>query len=403
MHGPPESKLGWVRTRWVRHRGQSADRQFESISYCQTSQASAGIFHGSRPRLFLFYPTDIHAKATDMGCFEIRRFGLRNTLGFSLVLVGMLWLWGISEVQSGQDGDMESKQNPLAIGHRGAAGLAPENTLAAFRRAIELDVDAVELDVHLSADGELVVHHDPALKPEATRGADGKWLTGGDSAPIKRLTLGQLKTYDVGRLRPNTAYGRRYPDQRPADGSRIPTLGEVIDLLKEIAAPRVGLWIEIKTSPETPELTAAPSEMADAVVKLLRSEQFVGRSRILSFDWRCLARAQQIAPEIPTVYLTSKYKPIKPFDKETTMLWSAGLDPGTYQGSLIKMIQAAGGRIWGAKYSEISEDEIQAAHGAGLEVYVWTVDTPDEMIRLIGQGVDGIISNRPDLLRSVLK
>ena len=110
------------------------------------------------------------------------------------------------------------------IGHRGAAGLAPENTLSAFKRACEIGVDAIELDALLTADGKIVVHHDYTLKPESTRTPDGKWLNR-PGPLIKELTLANLKTYDVGRLKPNTGYSHRYPEQQPVDGERIPTPG----------------------------------------------------------------------------------------------------------------------------------------------------------------------------------
>ncbi len=115
------------------------------------------------------------------------------------------------------------------IGHRGAAGLAPENTLAAFKKACEIGVDAIELDVLLTADDNIVVHHDYTLNPEMTRTPDGEWLDHPGPA-IKESTLAKLKAYDVGRLKPGTRYSRRYTEQQPVDGERIPTLGEVISL-----------------------------------------------------------------------------------------------------------------------------------------------------------------------------
>ena len=101
------------------------------------------------------------------------------------------------------------------IGHRGAAGLSPEKTLAAFKRAFNLGVDAVELDVLLTSDKELIVHHDYRLKPEIARTPDGAWLKGWEGPTIKKLTLAELMNYDVGRLKPNTKYARRYPDNNP--------------------------------------------------------------------------------------------------------------------------------------------------------------------------------------------
>ncbi|MBT8330937.1 MAG: hypothetical protein KJP06_01290, partial [Deltaproteobacteria bacterium] len=115
----------------------------------------------------------------------------------------------------------ELEKNVYVIGHRGSAGLMPENTLAGFSRACELGVDAVELDVLVSADGEIVVYHDFRLKPDLTRKPDGLWLNSGLPPAIRDLQLADLKRYDVGRLKPGSRYSRRYPEQQSADGERI--------------------------------------------------------------------------------------------------------------------------------------------------------------------------------------
>jgi glycerophosphoryl diester phosphodiesterase len=120
-------------------------------------------------------------------------------------------------------------------------------------------VAAVELDVLLTADGEIVVHHDYTLKPEMTRTPDGEWLNR-PGPTIKELTLTELKAYDVGRLKTGTRYSRRYPAQQPVDGERIPTLGEAIILLKAKCDPATQLWVEIKTNPEKPDLSPAPEK-----------------------------------------------------------------------------------------------------------------------------------------------
>jgi glycerophosphoryl diester phosphodiesterase len=294
-------------------------------------------------------------------------------------------------------------QKFLIVGHRGAAGLAPENTLAAFRKACEIGVNAVELDVFLTADDNIVVHHDYTLKPEATRTADGKWL--GRSGPaIKDLTLAQLKTYDVGRLKPNTRYSRRYPEQRPVDGQRIPSLGEVISLFDAKCDSANQLWVEIKTNPEKPALTPAPESVGDAVVQLLREHDFARRVRILSFDWRALVYIQKIAPDIPTVYLSlvgrglNNIKPGQPGASP----WMAGYDIDDYKGSIPQAVKAAGGLHWAPYYKHLTNELLKEAHELGLRVYVWTVDSRNEMVRLIEMGVDGIITNRPDILRSAI-
>ena len=125
-------------------------------------------------------------------------------------------------------------------GHRGARGLLPENTLPAFRKALELGVDTIECDMAVTKDGVVVVYHDQRLNPDITRGPDGKWLE--KSTPtLHELTFAELQKYDVGRIRPGTKYAADFPDQVPADGTRIPRLAELFDLLKAAgnAAPKL--------------------------------------------------------------------------------------------------------------------------------------------------------------------
>jgi glycerophosphoryl diester phosphodiesterase len=289
------------------------------------------------------------------------------------------------------------------IGHRGAAGLLPENTLSAFRRACEIGVDAIELDVLSTADNRIVVHHDYALKPEITRAPHGDWLDRPGPA-ILELTLAELKIYDVGRLKPGTRYSRRYPEQQPVDGERIPTLEEAILLIKATCDPATQLWIEVKTNPEKPDLTPAPETVANRVVQLLRQQNFTKRARILSFDWRALLQVQKIAPNVATVYLSlegMRLNNIKPGQPGASP-WMAGLDIDDFSGSIPRAIKAAGGRHWAPYYKRLTRSLLKEARGLGIQIFVWTPDKQRDMERLIEVGVDGIITNRPDILKSVV-
>jgi glycerophosphoryl diester phosphodiesterase len=291
------------------------------------------------------------------------------------------------------------------IGHRGAAGLAPENTLSAFARACEIGVDAMEFDILLTADRKAVVYHDFYLKPELTRTPDGKWLTSASLTAIKDLRLAELKTYDVGRLKPGTSYSRRYPEQTPVDGERIPTLQEVIRLHKNQCDKTTQLWIEIKTSPEHSNLTPRPEAVSEMVVKILREEKITDRTRILSFDWRNLVHVQKIASDISTVYLSLEGKRLNNIKRGQpgASPWMAGLDIDDFSGSIPHAVQAAGGRYWAPYYKRLTINQIQTAHQLGIQVFVWTPDSRSEMERLIDMGVDGIITNRPDILKAVLE
>ena len=291
---------------------------------------------------------------------------------------------------------------PVIIGHQGVAGLAPGNTMAGFALAIDLGVDAIELDVVLSADENIIVYHDFRLHPERTRNGQGRWLSDAERIPIKNLTLGQLKTYDVGRLKPGTASARKLPDQKAVDGQKIPTLEEVLELLRQTGSDGPDLHIEIKSSPNEVDVSPSPQVMADKVLRLLDEYELTSRCKIYSFDWRALSRVNEIAPSIATVYLTSQYKQLKMFDKKNTLLWTGGIDPDDFDRSLPEMVKAAGGKYWGAKYGEIWQSHVQQAHEAGLKVYAWTVDSESDMRHLVDTGIDGIITNRPDKLKEVI-
>jgi len=329
-----------------------------------------------------------------------------STVKIALLLAAILAFYSYS---SAEKSSLSPDQTPPAnhiyvIGHRGAAGLAPENTLAAFSKACEIGVNAVELDVLLTKDRKTVVHHDYVLKPDIARTPDGKWLQG-DGPAINTLTLNELKTYDVGRQKPGTRYAKRYPVQEPADGERIPTLDEVIELLKDACDRETELWVEIKTNPEKPALTPAPETVVEAVVQNLKKQAFLERSRILSFDWRALAHVQKIAPGIPTVYLSVigvRFSNIKPGQPGASP-WMAGLDIDDFSGSIPKAVKAAGGRYWAPYYKDLSYRRMQEASELGLQVFVWTPDSPSKMQLLIEKQVDGIITNRPDILKALIR
>jgi len=299
----------------------------------------------------------------------------------------------------------QTEKKIYIIGHRGAAGLAPENTIVSFSKAFEIGVDAIELDVHLSADNVLIVYHDFTLKPEVTRTSDGEWLDVWKGLPIKELTLAELKTYDIGRLKPYTSYASRYPLQKPVDGARIPTLIEVIELFKSRSDQKAQLWIEIKTSPEKRKVSQSPEAVAEAIVKVLREQYLEKQVKILSFDWRALVHVQKIAPDISTVYVSHtgvRLNNIKP-GQPGSSLWLAGIDVDDYGGSIPRAVKASGGRYWAPNYKTITDRSLQEANSLSIKVFVWTPDSPHDMIRLIKMGVDGIITNRPDILKSLLE
>jgi glycerophosphoryl diester phosphodiesterase len=315
---------------------------------------------------------------------------------------------------------MTVKMNPLNIAHRGGAGLMPENTLAAFADAVARGADGAELDVQLSKDGEVVVYHDYRLKPQITR-LDGVWLVS-PTARIKDLTLADLRRYDVGRCDPNSAYAASHLDVHAADGQRIPTLADVVGVAKT-AKQDFWLQVELKTSFGHRDESADPVALADAAVKVLRETGYLERTIFVGFDWPALLHAKTIAPDSPCWFTTLAQSwfedgtpppeddpPAEPalqmlryWARSGTSPWAGGFDAVNHEGSIRKAIKAAGGDGWFPTLGDITADRVAEARALGLKVGAWTVNTPQDMQRMIGAGLDAICTDRPDMLAGLLR
>ena len=277
-------------------------------------------------------------------------------------------------------------------GHRGARGLAPENTLAAFQRALQEGVDTLELDVVLTADGVPMVSHDPALNPDLTRDASGRWLAG-PGPLILSLRWADLQAYDVGRARPDSKTARDFPQQAAADGQRIPRLAEVLAL----GGPRTRFNIEIKRDPTAPERYGPLPALVDAVAATVQAAGVAPRVVLQSFDWAVLQRWQQQMPLVPTAYLSIQ----RPnFNNVESPAWTAGRSLAV-DGSVPRMVKAAGGRFWSPFFRDLTEAQVREAQALGLQVVPWTVNEPADMARLLAWRVDGLITDYPDRARAL--
>jgi glycerophosphoryl diester phosphodiesterase len=272
----------------------------------------------------------------------------------------------------------------VIIGHRGARGLFPENTREGFAGALALGINALELDVALTADGVVVVAHDPALNPNLTRDANGAWL----EAPtplLRSLRAADLLAYDVGRLRPGTAYAALYPDQSPHDGARIPTLNAVLRL--NLSGQFI---IELKTFPGEPGRSASGAEVAEAVVATTDAARATPQITVEAFDWRGPRHLRRIRPDVRLAWLT-RAETVR--DAAT---WWDGPVPADFGGSVPRAVAAEGGPVWAPDHNDLTNALVQEAHALGLQVMPWTVNDPADMRRLIAWGVDGLVTDRPD-------
>jgi len=256
-------------------------------------------------------------------------------------------------------GSTEPMHRIVKVAHRGGAGLAPENTLAAFRAGLGEQADALELDVHLSSDGELVVMHDPALA--RTTDAAGE---------VGQKTLAELRKLD--------ASARWFGP--PIGSQLIPTLQEVVDLAKG----RASLQIEIKVKADGSRYPGIESK----VVETLRQSGMVDQAVVLSFDFPTLTTVRGLEPRLRTCALISR-----------AYLQSVGKRGPAVVAAEISDLGAA---FAGVDKSWLTEPLYKELRSRGLGVGVWTVDDPADMKRFAAMGVDFITSNRPDLLREAL-
>lgn len=238
-----------------------------------------------------------------------------------------------------------SGPRPLIVAHRGASAVAPENTLAAFRAAVELGADAIELDVQRTADGHVIIMHDPMLD----RTTNGR-------GPVADRSLRSIKALDAGSW-----FGPAFA------GERVPTLEEAVNLV----GGRLGLLVEIKQGPRFDETVEA------AVVQVL--QQRPGAYEVSSFDHFSVLRTKALAPELPCGILFEA-RLIDPFGAAA-------------------LARADALHLY---WTLITPDFVPEAHRRGHMVVAWTVNDEEAMTRLADSGVDAIVTDRPDLLRRVL-
>lgn len=289
-------------------------------------------------------------------------------------------------------------------GHRGARGMEPENSLPAFEAALGAGVSTLEMDVGMTADGVLVVHHGRRLDPDRTRDPDGAWLEEPTPA-LRQLNAADLANYDIGWSRPGSRIAQKFRRQEIHADLRIPTLAAVLARAEARSGGAIRYNIEIKTSPLAPDETAPPDVMADALAAAIIEAGVASRATVQSFDWRGLRRVQKIAPGIATVYLTAERPWLDNVARGQPGVspWTAGIDVDDLDGSIPRAIKAAGGSVWSPYFRDLRGADLAEAHRLGLRVVVWTVNDVNQMQSLIAAGVDGIITDFPLRLRAAME
>lgn len=325
----------------------------------------------------------------------------------------------LSSLQLPGPGSKEENMNHLPHSfdlqaHRGGIGLHVESSPDSFGEALRIGVTTLELDTQVTKDGKVVVTHDRKVNKAVCR--DTEPVSPGDPMfPyaehfIKDLTLDQIKSLDCGSLRKPD-----YPRQQLHPGTKMMTLSEVFDLVRESGNEHVRFNIETKVEAGAPEETAPREEFVRAVHEQIVAGGMKDRVEVQSFDWGALRMMALLDPSIPLVALTNG--DFLEVSKPGKSPWLGGLDVDDFDGDGV----AAAASLPGVKaYSPVdttpqtcdvtaagcapytTPELVARAHELGLKVIPWTVDHVPTMEYLIDAGVDGIITNYPDVLREVL-
>jgi glycerophosphoryl diester phosphodiesterase len=238
----------------------------------------------------------------------------------------------------------------LVVAHRGASSSHPENTLEAFEAAIAAGAEIVELDVRLSADGVAVVMHDP----DVSRATDGHGL-------VHELSLAHIKGMNAAKGGPERA--------------EVPTLREVLDLV----SGRAGVDLEIKNIPGEPAFDSPVESVVEATLRELESSSFVGEVMISSFNWISIERSREIAPHVPTGFLT-----IAAVEPHAALVYARGAGHEWVLPQVEAIIRAG-------------EPFVAEAHEDGVRVGTWVADEETLLTTLFSWGIDAVASNDPEL------
>lgn len=297
--------------------------------------------------------------------------------------------------------------------HRGGRDVRPENTLYSYAYAIELGATSIECDMQLTKDGQIVMSHNPILNSDITRDENGNYIEN-NKYDIRLMTVDELKKFDVGVMNPNCGeyYDLHGKTQFTYD-AKIPTLEELMQLIQSYGDKNIVLNIETKSYPDPASAgyknNADPKKFVEVFNNIVKKYDMEDRVVLQSFDWQTLIEMKKLNPNISTSALWQEQpswgrdsESLRRYEKKKSP-WLGGLDIKDYQGNPVKAAHAIGADIISPYYTEISKQDVDEAHSLGMKVVPWTVNNEKDMNMLLDMGVDGIISDKPWLLKQVLE
>ena len=282
------------------------------------------------------------------------------------------------------------------VGHRGARGLFPENSMVGFENILKMGVTLIELDVVFSKDKTPIITHDHTINPSTSRDVDGEFVN--ENIKVSSLTVEQIKNYEIGRLDLDSDYGRRFPEQAQLDGIYMPTLQELFEKMQQPEFEQMRLMVEIKSEPNY--LSQDRENIASLVIKQIREANLSNKVLLHSFDWLLLSEFKKKDPKITTSFLTKKG-----YQNESENYYPSQVfmqDAAGYSNSVPEKISALGGSVWCPYFKDITRDRLLSARENNLIVVVWTLNELDDIDAMIELGVDAIVTDYPQRVMSAL-
>jgi glycerophosphoryl diester phosphodiesterase len=281
-------------------------------------------------------------------------------------------------------------------GHRGTRGLRPENTLAAFGKALQIGVATLELDTGVTKDGVVVVSHERRISSLECQDTTDHVV----GQLIKDVTYAQIQTLDCGTRHPaNPATDPFVATQQSVPGTHMPALSQVFDLAKRYGADNVQFDIETKIDPTVAD-TVDYVTFTQKVLAVIKAHDAVEQSLLQSFDWRTLVESKKELPSLRTVAL-AQVPTIYPGTP-----WTAGVPIAAdawSNGTLAAAAKSIRASVVSARFQDITDPLIAATHKLDLQIVPWTVNNAPAMASLIDRGVDGLITDYPNIGREVMQ
>ena len=298
--------------------------------------------------------------------------------------------------------------------HRGGRDARPENTLYSYQYSLENGAMTIECDMQMTADGHIVMSHNPALNPDLTTDGEGRRIKSSDHF-ICDMTLKEVQSFNVGRMDPAIEYYELHGRTQVQADTFIPTLRQLFELVRDSGNKEIRMSIEAKVYPDPEQgIKYAKNYDYDEFIARFLSlvNEFGFRDRVIlqCFDWALLVKMKEVDPEIRTIALYSEQPSWGTPDATTLWLgrdepspWLGGLDIHDFDGDPVRAAYSLGIDDISPYFKEITKELTDEAHGFGMRVVPWTVSFREDMEILYGMGVDGIITDKPWVLREFLE